>query len=224
MISGVIAHESGYDFMEDKIRGYKELNFSGYYRDAEIHLREIWQGKNKFEGIDFNTKCRLLNNLYSLIEALPISLIAVAINKHLIISEYPNWSVFNAAWVFLTERFDNYISDNGDLLNKGMMFVDRNSKMPDKEISRIVNSLRKNGSHIQNIKFIHEDPLFVTSIDTALLQIADAIFYCTLKQLYMTRWFNPFWLSIKNKFRDNGFGNILGYGLKIFPRKGNEAI
>jgi hypothetical protein len=104
------------------------------------------------------------------------------------------------------------------------MFIDKCSKMPDKEITNIVNALRRFGSHYQDIQYIHEDPLFVTSNDRSLLQIADAVSYCTLKQLCMNKWFRPYWQTIKQKFRKDPSGNILGYGLKIFPRKGNEVI
>jgi hypothetical protein len=108
-------------------------------------------------------------------------------------SHFPNWTVFNASWTFLTERFDKYISDNGDVLNKGMMFIDKNSRMPNSEITKIVNRLRRNGSSYQNIDYIHEDPSYVTSNDRPLLQIADAISYCTLKQLCRHKWFKTYW-------------------------------
>jgi hypothetical protein len=74
VISGVIVHESSYDFVVNKIEEYKELNFVERYKDAEIHIHDIWQGKKEFEKIDFNTKIRLLDNLYCLIKELPITL------------------------------------------------------------------------------------------------------------------------------------------------------
>jgi hypothetical protein len=37
VISGVIVHESNYDFVDDKMEEYKSLNFIGNYKDAEIH-------------------------------------------------------------------------------------------------------------------------------------------------------------------------------------------
>jgi hypothetical protein len=224
VISGVIVHESSYDFVVDKIEDYKELNFIGRYKNAEIHVHDIWQGKNEFEKIDFNTKVGLLANLYCIIKELPIIMLAVGINKDLIMSQFPNWTVFNASWTFLTERFDKYISDNGDALNKGMMFIDKNSKMPDREITKIVNRLRIFGSNYQSIDYIHGDPSFVNSKDSPLLQIADAISYCTLKHLCQHKWFKTYWFSIKDRFRTDHLGNILGYGLKIFPKKGDEAI
>ncbi len=62
VISGIIIHESTYDFVIDKIAEYRSLNFIDHYKDAEIHVHEIWQGKEKFEGIDYNTKVRVLSD------------------------------------------------------------------------------------------------------------------------------------------------------------------
>jgi hypothetical protein len=81
VISDVIIHESSYDFMNDKINEYKELNFIGRHKDVEIHTHDIWQGKNEFENIDFITKTRLLGRLYQLVNYLPVSLIAVGVNN-----------------------------------------------------------------------------------------------------------------------------------------------
>jgi hypothetical protein len=48
VISGVIIHESCYDSIDDKINEYKTLNFTGRYKDAEIHTHDIWQAKNAY--------------------------------------------------------------------------------------------------------------------------------------------------------------------------------
>jgi hypothetical protein len=57
----------------------------------------------------------------------------------------------------------------------GPEFIDKASKMPDKEITKIVCDLPRFGLYYQDIRYIHGDPLFVTSKDRSLLQIANAV-------------------------------------------------
>jgi len=74
-----------------------------------------------------------------MIEDLPLTIISVGIDKKFIRSHYPDWNVFNAAWTFITERFDNFIEAHLETGRKGMMIIDKNSKMPDKQVATIVN-------------------------------------------------------------------------------------
>ena len=99
---------------------------------------------------------------------------------------HPYWDVFNAAWTFLTERFDKYVSDNDSSINKGIIIVDRSSKMPEKDIWKIVNRLRRNGSYFQAIENIVEEPIFIESQIREGIQLADA---CAYLQLKISKWF-----------------------------------
>jgi hypothetical protein len=107
--------------------------------------------------------------------------------------------VFNAAWTFLTERFDKYIGEHGNTVNKGIIIVDRSSKIPEKEIWKIVNRLRRNGSHIQPVENIVEEPIFVDSQIREGIQIADACAYCTIMYLNNSEKFLQYWEIIESK-------------------------
>jgi hypothetical protein len=217
VISGVIVHEIDINQMERKVQQYKSLNFIRGYEDAEIHVHDIYKGQRKFSELTLPRKHEILNNLYSLINTLPITIISVGISKVRLLQSHPDWDVFNAAWTFLTERFDKYVSDHGNSINKGIIIVDRSSKIPEKDIWKIVNRLRRYGSHFQSIENIVEEPIFVESQIREGIQLADACAYCTVRYLNGSEKFLPYWDIVESKLRRSKSGIVLGYGLKIFP-------
>ena len=89
--------------------------------------------------------------------------------------------------------------------------------MPEKDIWKIVNRLRRNGSYFQAIENIVEEPIFIESQIREGIQLADACAYCTLKYLNGSEKFLRYWDIVKNKLRRSKSDVILGYGLKIFP-------
>lgn len=135
VISGVIIHESNIQDVEQFIREYKAANFMGDYASAEIHVHDIYKSKPPFSSLTLEKKYDVLDNLYKLIEELPICVISVGIDKVELVQNYSHWNVFNAAWTFLTERFNNYIHDKGGRINKGIFIVDESSKMPESDKS-----------------------------------------------------------------------------------------
>jgi hypothetical protein len=92
----------------------------------------IYMSQHRFSELTLSRKYKILDNLYSLINTLPVTIISVGISKVRLIQTHPDWDVFNAAWTFLTERFDKYLSDHGNSANKGIIIVDKSSKMPEK--------------------------------------------------------------------------------------------
>ena len=112
VISGVIVHEIDINQMERKVQQYKSLNFISGYKDAEIHAHDIYKSQRKFSELTRPRKYEIFDNLYSLINTLPITIISVGISKVRLLKSHPDWDIFSAAWTFLTERFDKYVSDH----------------------------------------------------------------------------------------------------------------
>jgi hypothetical protein len=215
VISGVIIHETDINQMEREVQQYKSLNFIIGYKNAEIHVHDIYKSQRKFSELTRQTKYELLDNLYSMINTLPITTISVGISKVQLLQIHPDWDVFNAAWTFLTERFDKFVSDHGNSINKGII-IDRSSKIPEKEIWKIVNRLRRYGSYFQSIDNIVEEPIFVESQIREGIQLADACAYCTVRYLNGSKQFLSYWDVVESKLRRSKSGIIPGYGLKIF--------
>ncbi|MGC1132043.1 MAG: DUF3800 domain-containing protein [Nitrososphaeraceae archaeon] len=157
VISGLIIHESNIQDVEQFTQEYKDRNFEGEYTNAEIHVHDIYKSQPPFSGLTLEKKYEILDSLYTFIGGLPICVISVGIDKVELIQNFSHWNIFNAAWTFLIERFNNYIHDKGGRINRGIFIVDKSSKIPEYEITTIVNRLRKNGSNFQSITNIVEE-------------------------------------------------------------------
>ena len=217
VISGVIIHESDMTKMKNMVDEFKDRNFKSNYVNAEIHTHDIYKSRKEFDGITLQEKYDLLNKLYELINNLPITVISVGIDKKRAKNEMPHWDVFKAAWTFLIERFDSFIDDNDDSTNKGIIRIDKSCKIQESTTMELVNNLRKNGSYYQKIKHIIEEPQFLDSHRRRGLQLADVTAYCTVRNLTQSTKFQPYWNIVESKLRRSRSGQILGYGLKIFP-------
>lgn len=224
VISGIIIDEQSVDYVKEQLLEYKNIRFKNDYKDEEIHVHDIYKSYGNFKSLGLEEKYSLLTDLYNLIEKLPVTAISVGIDKNAFKLKHPTWNLFNAAWTFLIERFDNYINDNGYGLSKGLLRIDGSSRISQDETLRIVNQLRKHGSNFQKIKHILEEPLFVDSSLHEGIQLADASAYCTLRYLHGYQKFEPYWKIIHKKLRKNSQGIATGYGFKLFPNTRSETI
>ena len=82
----------------------------------------------------------------------------------------------------------------------------------------IINSARKHGTRWQKIKNIVEEPDFYDSSQRKVLQVADAIAYCTNRYLGKNSNFDAYWEHITKKAQRSSSGRINGYGLTVFPK------
>lgn len=105
VISGIIVNENNLDDISIAITNYRLQNFKNEYKNAEIHIYNIWQNKIPFNRINFEMKKTLLDKLYSRLSELPFVVVSVVIDKRLILANpLNNWNVKKASWTFLTER------------------------------------------------------------------------------------------------------------------------
>jgi hypothetical protein len=218
VLSGIIIHESRLKHIESKVREYKMNNFVGKYADNEVHVYEIANKMGNFSCIDDHIRTILLRNLYDTINRMPITIISVCIGKRKLPDYYPNWETIESAWTFIAERFDRFISENSHkTFNKGILIVDKSSRSMHQEVVEIINRLRQFGSNTQPIDNIVEEPLFIPSVVSEQIQIADASAYCTMKHMNDSPVFSRYWDVIYSKLRKNHDGDPQGYGLKTFP-------
>jgi len=226
LASGVIFHEDDISTMKNIIQQYKNQNFTGDLAGSEIHLYDMYNTKNDFDGLSNQHKWELIDNLYHTIPDLPITIITACIDKkkfHLWKPQAKTKDVISMCYNILLERFQMFLQDNS---GKGVIRIDRttckdqyklNSK--DRFIIKHTNSIRKKYFvAFVRAKDIIEEVLLLDSSTRKGLQIADAIAYCTTKHLTNQTDFNQSWNIIEPKFRRSTSGNINGYGLIIFPK------
>ena len=215
ILSGTIIEEIHYKQIKEKIFQYKLDNFKDDYIDAEIHVHELYKSQPPFSSLPKKEKYKLLDQLYEIINQAPISIISVVIDKPFFELFYPKWNLFNTAWSIIFQRFDSYL-DSFDSKPKGKVRIDKSTKDQHKKIANLVETLQKELTEVHKINNVIGKPSFVSSESSELIQISDAVGYCTLK--YHTNYdkFTKYWNLIKPRhFNKNG--QIESYGLNIFP-------
>lgn len=221
--AGIIFHEDDLHLMKTEIQNYKDTNFNGVYKDAEIHLHHIFKGRGKFFGLSLPQKLALLNPLYSTLHNLPFTIISIVIDKQKFVQKHNARDILDYGYMLLVERFDNFLVENN---NKGIIRIDRTTapnkvelNQKDAYILKLINKIRKNGTRWQSPAIsIVEEPDFLASHLRKGLQIADAVGYCINRKINNNFDFDIFWDEIFPKFRTDSSGNNTGYGFKIYPK------
>ena len=222
--AGVIVHEDYLETFKTEIRDYVNQNFRDAYADAEIHVHDMYKGKKLFFGLNQSQKLALLTSLYTKIDGLQFTAIAIGINKKKFAQRHSNLhEILDYGHMLLVERFDNFIEEND---SKGIIRIDRTTPLnkvnlnpKDTTILKLINRIRKRGTRYQTPAVsIVEEPLFLPSHVRIGLQVADAVVYCTNRYINNNHDFNSFWSIIYSKFRRSDSGKVEGYGFRIYPR------
>lgn len=216
VISGIIIDETKIRDLKKQVHEYKLDNFKGEYIDAEIHVHDIAGNSGDFTKISREEKMKLLNNLYSMIPTLPITTVSVVINKPLLQTRCPTWNIFTTAWIYLAERFDNFVKE-AESCKEGMFRVDESTKEQESDVEFIVKDLQRNGSKYASMKYITKEPTFLNSLSSEGIQVADAIAYCTSKRLRRHPLFVPHWEKIIPTLWTSKVLSYGGSGYKEFP-------
>ena len=222
--AGAIFHEDDLETMKTSIRNYKNQNFTGTYANAEIHVYNIYKGKEEFFGLNRQAKLNLLTPLYDVINNLPFVGIVIGIDKQKFIQRHsdPN-EILDYGHMLLVERFDKFVEGKN---NKGIMRIDRTTCLDQPELNpkdtrilKLINKIRKRGTNWQ-FPAVHiiEEPSFFPSHVRLGLQVADAVGYCANRHINNTRDFDSYWNMVYSKLRRSSTGVVNGYGYRIYPQ------
>ena len=146
-----------------------------------------------------------------------IIIISIVIDKHEIQERNPSWKILDNAWLYLFERFDNYlecISNSAE----GIIKIDKSTPKQQSEGYKIIRFLRNRTADCQKTR-INTDLVFIDSASAEGIQIADAIAYCTFSHKSNSAKFESYWKMIYHKFRRDRHGHVNDYGIKEFPNK-----
>ena len=222
VVSGVVVHEHHVDDMEicmDQTRG---MLLPERFQGREIHVHDIYKGKQAFRGITPNEIQKTLDGLYGSFLSMDFSVIVIVIDKtRWFDSSYSRYDVQQSAYTFLIERFDRYLQKT---CNKGLIRIDRTSNRPnasndkDDRIRDVINDLRRVGSYWTPIRGLVEPPLFLSSAESDGLQVSDAIAYGTNGYLTKPNDFEDYYKIIIQKAQKRHDGNVNGYGMTVFPK------
>ena len=135
VLSGIVVHDDKIKDLQKSVCDYKYANFVDAYVDSEIHSHDINKSTGDFSSIRHDTKIKLLDRLYGMIQNIDCVGISTVINKSELQKTHPTWRVVNTAWISLIERYDRLLKESG--LGTGHVRVDKSSSRAHAEITRV---------------------------------------------------------------------------------------
>ena len=199
-----------------KVVGFKHRWFG--HEAVILHAHEIRKEKGDFKFL-FDRKVReqFLNDLTGLMDQLPFTLIASAIDKQRLNHQYsePD-NPYNIAMRFCLERAFYFLQEQGEADTLTHVLVESRGRKEDADLElsfrRICDGANALGKRL---------PFEVVFVDKKQnlpgLQLADLVCHPIGRHLLKPEQKNRAYDVIDKKFRRSGGGKLEGYGLKTFP-------
>ena len=218
-LSAVIINECDWDSTNTSLINLKEtLSIS------EIHTRNIYRREKEFQYLNAtpSRSLHILEKVFETIANLNIILVSSVVDKEDYYDSNTDDDVEFKTWTHLLERCDMEIGDahkrKKNFSEKGLIITDHyTSNDHDEKIKKSLEYLRLYGSDFHIVRHIIEDPLFTISKWRNIVQIADAVAYCTIQFLLDDNFFKTQFDKIEHRFRRSKDGIVKNYGLKIYP-------
>lgn len=218
---GVIVHEKDWKSIANNISEMKrEVIPELDPREWELHASDIWNNRDFFAdrhlGLNQAKKLDIFSRIANLARWSDITIVSVVMFKDKMKDRYHSPAVTEYSWMFVTERFEHFLTQKPKGTNNGLLFIDASQKNPQEEIRKAVRKAIKDGGLWKGIDHVIEQPIFVESHTYNLIQLADMIAYVILKHYKGDLKFKEFFEMLKSKmYRIDG--NLDGFGLKEFP-------
>ena len=231
VLTGTIIDEKHYRSIEEKLRAIKYK----YYKNSDIEFKsnfirnanpDIPDGKSPLKLHDRERYNELEADMTDFLKDIEVLNISVVIDKAEYWKSYPSQSPYDTAYVFLAERFNKYLTDVDGL---GMVIIDPREGRVEKaftgdRLRDVHASLRHRASFFTALSNktdrIIERLLYSASEDTIGIQIADLYCYPVAHIYEYDKKSTDYWRFNElcmPKFRRAENGNIMGYGLKVYP-------
>jgi len=201
-----------------------------YFNKADIilHSRGIRKCEPPFNILlNKNTKQNFYTDINNLMSQLPYTILASVILKENLKNQYHDpANPYTLSLEFIMERFLYFLEENNDV---GYISVESRDPKANTDLLAAFTETINNGSwgsdsfqkHVAAARFQRriQKMIFVTKQQNENgHQIADLVAYPIAKYGLDPKKQNPAFEVIKPKFRKSRTGEILGYGLKIFPK------
>lgn len=181
---GCIVHEKDKYDIEVHFRSIKEK----FYQNPDIEIKSNFLRYANPDITDISSPIKLHSRekydelekeIADFMKTAPLRLIAVVIDKVRYWNRYPSQNPYDAAYIFLLERFQSFLENNSDL---GLCIIDPREgtvtkKYIDKDLDQTHNLLRwEKGGFWKQCPRVIERVLFSASDSTIGIQLADL--YC----------------------------------------------
>ncbi len=195
------------------------LKFDFWGHDCVVlHSHEIRHQRGEFRILnDQELRGKFLERVNGTIEAMPVLVIAVAIEKQRLRNQYVEPAdPYPISLVFCMERLQRHLIELGQAQATTHVIVERRGRKEDRDLElafrRICDGHNLVGEMPNlDIRFMDKKH------NSAGLQIADLVAYPIARHVINPDQENRAYERVERKFRRGPGGQILGYGLKIFP-------
>jgi len=221
ILSGVIVHERNWKIIEEKLTELKKEIFPQLLpNEWELHAAEIWNNRGFFSDpelkVNFDKKKEIFSKVLELICNSELQIINIIILKDKLNQKYVTPKAMEYSWTLLVERFEHLLRNEPEETNNGLLFVDSDQKIPEKEIKDLIWRLVRKGSSMQRVDHVIEDPIFTKSHLRNLIQLADMMAYVIHRSYRGDIKFKDWFDGLKHKmYQPNG--ELNKFGLKEFP-------
>ncbi len=194
----------------------KDFKFKYFGHDiVNLHEREIRKAQKDFSIlVKRDIRLNFMNDLSSMIERTPFTIIAAVIKKDKTDSQFNN--PYDFAMKLCLERLYKFLKENSNVSEKTHIVFERRGSNEDKnlelEFRRIVS-----GDNSDEIEYPFKLKFATKQHNSAGLQLADMIARPIGIHCLKPTQSNQAYTIIEKKLHKSISGEIMGYGLKIFP-------
>lgn len=228
VLTGCVIHETAIQQAEIELRAIK----ARFYQNAEIEIKSNFL-RYANPDIAINSPLKLNSReqynsfedaVTTFLKGLPTTLYAIVIDKQDFWQKYPSQNPYDIAYIFLLERFQNYLEKEESL---GIAVIDPREGQVEKhfmnnDLTKIHNRMRWSDGNIwKKCSRVVDKLLFSQSDTTVGIQIADLYSYPIFHVFEYEKSPQAYWryceVSSPKLFRKSG--KLLNYGLKFYGSK-----
>lgn len=231
VLNGTIIDEGDFLDIEGSLRAIKHKYYGNY--DIEFKSNfirnanpDIPEGKSPLKLNDRQRYNQLEADLTKLLQDIPAINISIVIDKAGYWKQYPAQNPYDAAYVFLLERFNKYLEESESL---GMVIIDPREGRVEKafvgdHLRHVHGAMRHKAPFFtpnsKKTERVIERLLYSDSADTIGIQLSDMYCYPVAHIYEYNKKAEEYWRFSEvclPKLRRSENGEIFGYGLKVYP-------
>lgn len=226
VLTGCIMHEDVRVLIETQLRKIKRE----YYQNPDIEIKSNFlryanpdlTESSPLKLNDREKYNQLETEVTKFLASIPVTLISVVIHKTGYWKQYPSQNPYDAAYIFLIERFQKYLEKEKSY---GIAIIDPREGQVEKsfmneQLDKVHHTLRwGSGGYYHKCPNVIERVLFASSDKTIGIQIADLYCYPVYHIFEYNKSKSEYWRFVKTsyiKFQQKN-GQTDGIGLKYFP-------
>ena len=220
VLTGLLISKENYVVLEDKVNRLKRKYFSE--KQVVFHRRDMRKYERGFE-IFFNEsiKRRFYSDLNNILSEVDFELISSAIDKKKYLATYGKLTndPYQIALTFVLEQAIVAIDNKNTIIQS---CIESRGKKEDKIVQAQYDKIIHRGSH--DISATRFSSRFSSSLNLRKksdmeigIEIADLCAYPIARFVLNNNEPNPAFDVIRHKMASNNIGNVIGFGIKLFP-------